>query len=146
MDKKNETDFEMIKRILEELALIKEANRKGTEDLLLSLLSPKNEMPCASIGEDSEKHILGVKDGNNALYFHMMKKTDDFIIRLVDLPSGKEKITTTSKKDFVEKHLNQKLLEAPYLTYKTPFGDLVRFNSTDVALYIAFLKLNGGVK
>lgn len=144
MKEKKETELEKIREILEELARIKEENRKGTADLLNSLLNPKDPTPCATIGEDDDKHILGVKDGNHGLVFQMAKHTDEFIIRLIDLPSGTEKKSTTSKKDFIEKHLNQKLLEAPYLTYKTPFGDLVRFNQTDVALYIAFLKIGGG--
>lgn len=146
MKKNNRPELETIKRLLEELGRMKEAQHKGKIDIINSLLNPKTEEPCATVGEDDEKQIFGVKDGNHGLYFHMMKKTDELIVRLVDLPSGKEKRTSTSKKEFIQKNLNQELLEAPYLTYQTPFGDLVRFNQTDVALYIAFLKTGGGSK
>lgn len=146
MKQNNRPELETIKRILEELARMKEAQHKGKIEIINSLLNPKSEEPCATLGEDDEKHIFGVKDGNHGLYFHLMKKTDELIICLVDLPSGKEKRISASKKEFVETNLNQELLEAPYLTYKTPFGDLVRFNQMDVALYIAFLKLGGGSK
>lgn len=137
---------ELLAKILEDAKndRLKQAREKVL--ILASLFAPKETTPCSVVGEDSEKRIFGVKDRGQGLYFKMMKNTDVLVITLIDLYSGKEKSRSVSKKEFIEKRLNQELIEAPYMTYQTPFGDLVRFNKTDINLFIEFLKSGGGVK
>jgi hypothetical protein len=135
---------ELLAKILEEAKTHDEQSRRQKLATLNSLLNPKDPKPCAVIGQDNEKWIFGVKDNGLGLYFKMMRKTDVLTITLVDLYTGKEKIKSVSKKEFIAQRLNQQLIEAPYMTYQTPFGDLIRFNRYDIELFIEFLKNGGG--